>query len=124
MIEAIRIESFSARSIGVTLSCLCAFFFQTSNATMSHHFISVETVINNISEVKKYVNKNYTSATNFKAYHSKVSNPLKYNCIYFAICNNCYWCASCLIDGTKFDRCPSCHGTEVRFMSISTGGLL
>lgn len=123
MIETTRIESLSARSIGVTLSCLCAFLFQTSNAAMSHHFTSGETVINNnISQAKKNINKSYTSSTNFKAYHSKVSNSLKYNGVHFTICNNCYWCASCITDETKFKWCPSCRGTMVRSIPISTGG--
>jgi flavoprotein len=120
MIKATRIESFSVRSIGVTLSCLCAFLFQTSNAAMSHHFTSVETVINNnISQAKKSINKNYTSPTNF---HSKVSNSLKYNGVHFTICNNCYWCASCITDETKLYYCPSCRGTRVRSIPISTSG--
>lgn len=122
MIKATRIESFSARSIGVTLSCLCAFLFQTSNAAMSHHFTLVETVINNISQAKKNINKNYTSPTNFKAYHSKVSNSLKYNGVQFTICNDCYWCASCITDETKLYCCPSCRGTRIHSILISTGG--
>lgn len=125
MIEAARNEIFSRRNIAVAFSCLCAFLFQTSNAVMSNHFTPVETVINsNISEAKKYINRNYTSPTNFKAYYSTVSNPLKYNRILFTICNNCYWCASCIADKTKFELCPSCQGTRIRSIPISTGGHL
>lgn len=123
MIEVNSIKSVSARSIAVMLSCFCTFLFQTSNAAMSHHFTSVETVINNnISQAKNNSNKNYTSPTNFKAYQSKVSNPPKYNHVLFTTCNNCYWCASCITDDPRFDWCPSCRETKVRSIPISTGG--
>jgi hypothetical protein len=125
MVKVVRLKFFSRRSIGVVLSCLFAFLFQTSNAAMSYHFTPVETVINgNISEAKKVINKNHIPPTNSKSYDSTASNPRKYNSIFFAICKNCYWCASCMTDETKFDWCPLCRETRVRSIPISTGGYL
>jgi hypothetical protein len=125
MLEITRLEFFSRRSVGVALSCLFAFLFQTSNAAMSLPFTPVETVINsNVIEAKKVINKNHIPPTNSKSHHSTVSNPRKYNSIFFTICKNCYWCASCMTDETKFDWCPLCRETMVRSISISRGGYL
>jgi hypothetical protein len=123
MIEVARLKFFSRRSIGITLSCLFAFLFQTTNAAMSHHFTSVEAVINsNISEAKKVINENHIPPTNSKSHHSTVSNPRKYNSIFFTICKNCYWCASCMTNETRFDSCPLCQETRFRSIPISTSG--
>jgi hypothetical protein len=125
MVEVELIRSVSARGIGVTLSCLCTFLFQTSNATTSCRFTSIETVINNITQVKKNTNRNYTHSSLITHSH-KVTYPLanNHNCLYFTICDDCYWCASRITDKIKFDWCPSCQGLKINSTPLSKDGFL
>ena len=123
MIEVEIIRSVSLRGIGITLSRLCTFLFQTSNATTSCHFTSIETVINNITQVKKNTNRNYTPSS-LTTHGHKATNLFvnDYNCLYFTICDDCYWCASRITDKTKFDCCPSCQSLKIKSISIFKDG--
>ena len=118
--EAENVKSLLARNVGITLSCLCAFFFQTSNAAMNHFVVSsVETLVGNVGQVKINTKENSVSA-NFKV----KTTQMKYNRIHFALCKDCYWCASCLTDATKIVLCPSCQGSKLSSLPIFTRGLL
>ena len=131
MIEVEIIKSVSLRGIGITLSCLCTFLFQTSNATASCHFTSIETVINNITQVKKNTNTNTNTNRNYTpssltTHGHKVTNPFvnDHNCLCFTICDDCYWCASRITDKTKFDCCPSCQSLKIKSISIFKDGFV
>jgi hypothetical protein len=117
MVEVEIIRSISARSIGVMMSFLCTFLFQTYNATTSSQLTSIEAVINNITQVKKNTNRNYTHSS-LTTHSHKVAYPLanNHNCLYFTICDDCNWCASRIMDKIKFYWCPSCQGSKIPFL--------
>ena len=84
----------------------------------------METVINNIIQVKKNTDKNYTPSSLITHSH-QVTNPLSNNkCVYFTICDDCYWCSSRITDKIKFDWCPSCQGKKINSISLSKDGFL
>jgi rubrerythrin len=77
----------------------------------------METVVNGSNQVSK--NTKNESNIRSKPDRLKINNSIEYSHISFAICNECYWCASYMIDKAKPDGCPSCLGTKVRLISIS-----
>jgi len=77
----------------------------------------METVINGINQISKG-NKNDLNAR-FGPQRSKIDISLEYTHIRFAICNECYWCASFVSVKAKLDGCPSCLGNKVRLIPVS-----
>lgn len=109
------IESSSTVTIGVVISCLCAFLFQIANANICCYVISLETVINGSNQIKSTKNN---SNRRSKPARLKINSSPEYRHISFAICNECNWCASYIIAKGRPDGCPSCLGTKVRLIPI------
>jgi hypothetical protein len=112
-----RIKTINTATVGAAISCFCAFLFQISSANISCYVISMETVVNGINQICKS-NKNDLNAK-FRSQRSKINNSLEYSYIRFAICNECYWCASFMSVKAKLDGCPSCLGNKVRLIPVS-----
>lgn len=77
----------------------------------------METVVNGLNQISKS-NKNDLNAR-VGLQRSKINISLAYSHIRFAICNECYWCASFMSVKAKLDGCPSCLGNKVRLIPVS-----
>ena len=47
-------------------------------------------------------------------------NRSKHRCIFFQICQSCFWCASSLYKSRIMQKCPNCKSSKVGSLPISS----